>query len=315
MAGDTGSLRSPEYQRMVAAEMGIQYQSENDQPQFFFHLGDVVYNFGQAANYYDQFFYPYQHYPGPIFAIAGNHDGDIDPLDDTPPKSLAAFTRVFCDTDNKPIDFAGGIDCKSNIQPNVYWTLQTPLADIIGLYSNVPRFGNIQPEQREWFINELKTSRNQSTKKALIVCLHHSAYSADINHGSSLHMQLFLEDAFEAAGVKPDIVFSGHVHNYQRFNKQYPDGKVIPFVVAGAGGYSDLHPIAQPGEPLFPDESRLLDDVELQNYCDDGHGFLKIMLTKENDGIKLNGEFYAIPQVEGNDVKAELYDEFAVSIC
>ena len=96
------------------------------------------------------------------------------------------------------------------------------------------------------------------------------------------HMQEFLNVAFAVAQVWPDIVFSGHVHNYQRFNKTYENGKVVPFIVSGAGGYSDLHAIVQPNDPLFPDTSSLLDNVELQKYCDYAHGFLKITLSKEN---------------------------------
>ncbi|WP_199186419.1 metallophosphoesterase family protein, partial [Pseudoxanthomonas sp. KAs_5_3] len=79
MAGDTGSLRSPGFQKLVANEMTRQYDNESttaDKPQFLFHLGDVVYNFGQASQYYDQFFSPYKNYPAPVFAIPGNHDAD-----------------------------------------------------------------------------------------------------------------------------------------------------------------------------------------------------------------------------------------------
>src|ERR1700761_759729 len=89
VAGDTGGTRSPRFQQSVVAEMTRQYQESNnekDKPQFLFHLGDVVYNFGQASEYYNQFFNPYRDYPAPIFAIAGNHDADIDPAEVNPPK-------------------------------------------------------------------------------------------------------------------------------------------------------------------------------------------------------------------------------------
>ena len=48
-----------------------------DGPAFFFHLGDVIYNFGEAQYYYDQFYDPYRAYDRPIFAIPGNHDGMV----------------------------------------------------------------------------------------------------------------------------------------------------------------------------------------------------------------------------------------------
>lgn len=315
VAGDTGSLRSPGFQKLVANKMTRQRSGEStdaDKPQFLFHLGDVVYNFGQASQYYDQFFSPYKNYPAPIFAIPGNHDADVDPLDPEKPQSLDAFRAVFCDTQAKSIALAGDTGRKTNIQPNPYWTLRTPLADIVGLYSNVPKFGTITDEQKAWFINELKTL--SADKKALIVCVHHAPYSADINHGSSPHMQRFLNEAFTAANVLPDIVFSGHVHNYQRFNKTYPGEKVVPFIVAGAGGYSDLHALADPNDPQFPDESPLLNDVELINYCDEAHGFLKIELSKDENDVILSGGYYTIPHTGLNNTDATLFDSFTVNI-
>lgn len=82
MVGDTGSVHGSEFQRIVADEMVIQYWQAHEaaqRPQFLYHLGDVVYTHGEAENYYAQFFDPYRNYPGPVFAIAGNHDGDVNP--------------------------------------------------------------------------------------------------------------------------------------------------------------------------------------------------------------------------------------------
>jgi predicted phosphodiesterase len=47
--------------------------------QILYHLGDVVYSFGEAAYYYDQFYDPFRNYPAPIFAVPGNHDGMVAP--------------------------------------------------------------------------------------------------------------------------------------------------------------------------------------------------------------------------------------------
>ncbi|HZY36126.1 MAG TPA: metallophosphoesterase [Mucilaginibacter sp.] len=315
MAGDTGGLVQPVYKHRVAQEMikqRMEAASDEDRPQFFFHLGDVVYNYGHEEEYYPQFFEPYRHYPCPIFAIPGNHDADIDPFDTRKRESLEAFVQVFCDTESKAIPFAGDSGRVSNIQPNVYYTLKTPLANIIALYSNVPRFGTVLPEQRAWFIEELKEA--QAEHKALIVCLHHSAYSADTNHGSSLNMQLFLQSAFEEAGVFPDIVISGHVHNYQRFTKTYPDGRTIPFIVAGAGGYADLHRIARPDDPAYPDTHPQLDNVLLENYCDHTHGFLKMTLERVKGKITLAGEYFILSAKVNNTDEARLFDFFMVNI-
>ena len=317
MAGDTGGLTFPTFKHRVADEMTRQCQEAvlpPDRPSFFFHLGDVVYNFGQADQYYPQFFEPYQHYPAPIFAIAGNHDGDIDPLDSKAPQSLEAFMQVFCDSKSQPVSFAGDSKRYSNIQPNIYWTLKTPLAHIICMYSNVPRFGTITAEQKEWFIQELKNAAAGNSEKAIILCIHHAPYSADTNHGSSMPMQLFLNAAFEEAKVIPDIVFSGHVHNYQRFNKLYANGKLVPFIVAGAGGYADLHKIAPPGDFSFPDKNSLLNNVNLEKYCDTTHGFLKITLEKTEEKFVLKGDYYTIPHEADNNLQASIFDSFMIDI-
>jgi predicted phosphodiesterase len=315
ICGDTGGITEVEYNHKVADAMIKQIDAvvnPEDEPKFFFHLGDVVYNFGQADKYYDQFFNAYEHYPLPVFAIPGNHDADVDLLDPTKPNTLDAFIKVFCDTESRTISFARDSSRKSNIQPNVYYTLKTPLADFICLYSNIPRFGTITPEQRDWFIKELTDKTRNRNEKALIVCLHQSAYSADINHGSSIHMQTFLNSAFEETGIYPDVVFSGHVHNYQRFTKQYPGKATVPFIIAGAGGYAQLHSIAKLNDPEYPDTSVLLNDVVLEQSCDDKHGFLKMVIARTESGLNIEGEYYIVSQYDDKNSQPVLFDTFTI---
>ena len=50
-----------------------------DPVRFFYHLGDIVYLYGEEGNYFSQFFTPYAEYRAPIFAIPGQHDGDPAP--------------------------------------------------------------------------------------------------------------------------------------------------------------------------------------------------------------------------------------------
>ncbi|MBS7564935.1 metallophosphoesterase [Mucilaginibacter sp. Bleaf8] len=320
MVGDTGSIRNPDYQRLVANAMRLQYTEADgveNKPQFLYHLGDVVYNHGEAIRYDDQFFTPYQTYPGEIFAIPGNHDSDVNPESQVPYHSLEAFKTVFCDTQRRQVPFSNNSNRLSIVQPNVYWTLQTSLANIIGLCSNVPKYGIITSEQREWFINELKAADAERPDKALLVCLHHAPYTADINHGSSQPMISFLEDAFEEAGVRPNLVLSGHVHNYQRLCKTYADGVSVPFIVAGGGGYDELHAIAATDDERFTNDSPLLNDVKLEQYVDNRHGFLKITIEKENTELTLTGEYYTLPHElpEGNETEeAVLADRFTINI-
>lgn len=305
MVGDTGSVRKPEAQQGVIDKMVAQF-SKSGSPSFLYHLGDLVYHYGEANQYANQFFKPYENYPAPILAIAGNHDSDVNP-DGEPYTSLDAFTKVFCDTKSQTISFSGNSRRKSMLQPNLYWTLNTPVVTIIGLHSNVPKYGIMTAEQKAWFLNELRTADDS---KILIICVHHAPYTADTNHGSSLYMINFLENAYQETGVKPDIVFSGHVHNYQRFIKRYPDGKTIPYIVAGGGGFDELHSIADSDDPRFTADSTLFNGVRLESYCDTMHGFLKIAITKAEKTLKLTGQYYAVSNE--NTTQAELIDSFTI---
>lgn len=321
MVGDTGSIRTPDFQKLVVGEMVKQFEAAEKtgyEPQFLFHLGDVVYNFGEASQYQRQFFEPYQKYPGPIFAIPGNHDSDINPDSRVRYNSLDAFTTVFCDTERRTVAFSGNAARKSMVQPNVYWTLITPLANIIGMYSNVPKFGVVTDEQRQWLIHELKRADSERPGKAVILCLHHSPYSADINHGSSMPMIELLEGVFEETGIYPDIVFSGHVHNYQRFSRHYPHrgGRILPFIVAGSGGYDELHPVAYTNDYRFDSDLPEFEGVNLENSCDTKHGFLKVLLERTAEGIIITVEFYTLPHERRAEagVHAALEDRLVLKI-
>jgi len=316
MVGDTGNVRDNISQLKVVEAMTAQYSDAHDKPQFLFHLGDIVYNYGEVEGYEPQFFKPYGDYPAPIMAIAGNHDADVNPLV-APYKSLEAFTAVFCDSKPRTVSFSNNAARKSMVQPNVYWTLKTPLANIIGLYSNVTKYGIVTDEQRQWFIEELKAAGKEQGEKALIVCLHHSPYSADMNHGSSLPMISMLEEAFEIANVRPNAVFGGHVHNYQRFSKRYADGgSSTPYIVAGGGGYDQLHPIVYVGDEWYTPDHPLLKDVILENYCDTNHGFLKITIEKRPDGLFLEGEYFMVieDEVTNNAAGPIPADSFEIKI-
>jgi hypothetical protein len=55
MVGDTGSIRTPDFQKLVVGEMVKQFEATEKtgyEPQFLFHLGDVVYNFEISRPYF-----------------------------------------------------------------------------------------------------------------------------------------------------------------------------------------------------------------------------------------------------------------------
>lgn len=309
LLGDSGSLKSNDFQRHVITAMQEKFNDAADRPQFLYHLGDVVYNHGEASQYYRQFFGPFQHYAAPIFAIAGNHDSDVHP--DAPPyHSLEPFVQVFCDTKPQTVPFSHDAARKSMIQPNVYWTLQTPLANIIGMHSNVPKFGIVTPEQQEWLKGELLRAQGERPGKAILLTIHHAPYSADINHGASIPMIELLERIFAETGVRPDAVFSGHVHNYQRFTRNYESGRPVCFIVAGGGGYDELHPIADLSDNRFTNQLSIFDNVTLESYYTEQHGFLQCSIERTGHGLVLSGEYYSVSDAG----ISQLEDSFKIAL-
>lgn len=219
-------------------------------PWFFFHLGDVVYNFGEAEYYYEQFYDPFRNYDRPIFAIPGNHDGMVYGDSTKAPPTLQAFLRNFCATQPGPSKDAGGLIRSAMTQPGVYFSLNAPFLTIIGLYSNVLDSGPgvissqgghypIPDSQVQFLQSELTRLKpaHDAGERAILIAVHHPPLSADAKHGGSTGLSLDIDAACKKAGVWPDAVFSGHAHLYQRFTRRV-NGLEIPYLVSGSGGYN-----------------------------------------------------------------------------
>jgi acid phosphatase type 7 len=286
--GDTGGVNTPTPIENVTRYMESDFASVDikTHPSFFYHLGDVVYYDGELPNYYPEFYEPYMNYPGPIVAIPGNHDGDENPQ--TGESSLEGFVRNFCSQAAVTTPEAQDSPRTAMTQPNVYWTFLTPLVTFIGLYSNCPEGGQLSQEQINWFQGELTAAPKD---RALIVAVHHPIYSAYGPKPGSQHLYGVLESTVQAAGRIPELVLSGHVHNYQRFTGTL-SGKDVPMIIAGAGGYNaQLHvlhkafhqaklPISMPGAGGI-----------LENFNDSQHGYLRITVTKKT----IDCEYIAVP--------------------
>jgi acid phosphatase type 7 len=239
---------------------------------FFYHLGDVVYDYGEEKEYPDQFYEVYKHYKVPIVAIPGNHDGSEY---SGGPDSLVGFMNNFCDTKPQlpPSLRAIGMDFgrTTMTQPNCYWTFTTPWATIIGLYTNVPSGGVVRDPQIGWFNNEMRTA---DPKKKLVVAMHHPVFSlAPGSHKGSTSMHDLLWSACTQSKRVPDLVLAGHVHNYQRFTTTILD-KQCTFVVAGCGGH------AKDKLPQEITRATKLTGGETVNIATDKYvGFLRCTLT------------------------------------
>src|SRR5262249_26376254 len=146
-------------------------------------------------------------------AIPGNHDGAV--FQGASP--LQGFMENFCAAQPVNHGLAGESPRTTMTQPNCYWTLRAPFARIIGLYSNVPgRLDHHGTVQFDWLVEELRNSAND---RCVIVTVHHAPYSRDTSHGGYRAIAEALDGAFRKAGRFPHLVLNGHVHNYQRFER------------------------------------------------------------------------------------------------
>ena len=315
--GDSGGIHGTETQEGLANLMAKQIEDSRtqkktaDEPLFFYHLGDVVYFNGISRDYPVQFYEPYQKYDAPIFAIPGNHDGDTrtrsgdTPDDET---TLFGFMQNFCASSphyifkHRP----------TMTQPYIYWSLDTPLATIVGLYSNVDGQldGQGTFEQQRWFAQQMQ----QAPKgRALIVAVHHAPYSLDSTHGGYGDIGDAIDRAAAAANRLPDLVLSGHVHNYQRFSRKIKNRK-IAYVVAGAGGYADtaraMHRVAKDpatGKKIKPPFQTARPGVKLEACNDTEPGFLRLTVTKK----AIRGEYYTI---DFNNSPTGVPDRFTIPL-
>jgi hypothetical protein len=178
-------------------------------------------------------------------------------------------------------------------QPNVYWTLVTPLATIVGMYSNCPEGGQIAPAQAQWLAGELGAA---PANGALILAVHHPVYSAYGPKPGRQHLLDVIAQACASSSRSPDVILTGHVHNYQRFSAPVTASKTIPVIVAGAGGYNKrLHTLSSAFHAQkLPIAIAGQSDCELENFDDQQHGYLKLTVTTKPRQILC--EYYAVPE-------------------
>ena len=246
--GDTGKgMDTPQGDVANAMTTDFNISQPATCPAFFFHLGDVIYGPNKDQEYRPEFYEPYVHYPGKIIAIPGNHDGETFPKTD--PKSLAAFQANFCAKSQTVPPIAGTIYRETMDQPGVYWFLDAPYVQIVGLYSNAaenPGFisGQIPGQaQKTWLVQTLKAiaAQRKTARKALVMATHHPPFASG-GHSPSTEMLADIDDACQQGGVMPDLYLSGHAHSYQRYTRQLTfNGRAleIPYIVAGTGGIND----------------------------------------------------------------------------
>jgi hypothetical protein len=293
--GDTGGVRDGAAQQTLIAEaMEADFSGDRGgHPAFFYHLGDVVYYNSEPDHYEIQYFKPYQYYPAPIFAIAGNHDSSPSTTDT--PGDLNQFMKVFCDRKPKPL--VADFDRTSMIQPYLYFTLEAPFVKIIGLYSNNGEGpGVLDPDgetaQLEFLEAEFKrAAKAPADSRAVIVAVHHPLFSIGKDHGSSPTMLEKVDKLMDKTGFIPDAFLSGHVHGFELFIREYK-GHEIPYVVCGTGGYNDdAHVKESIRLPAQFDKG-----FSLAQFFDFQYGYMRMTVDKD----WLTGEYVGVAKRSTN---------------
>jgi hypothetical protein len=317
--GDSGAITAgAKYQSElnVTEQLALDCHTSDvtNHPAFLYHLGDVVYDFGEEQYYYDQFYDAFRNYPGPIFAIPGNHDSFITPGTPTGEEPLKIFERNFCAEEWVITQEARSLHRTAMIQPGVYFTLDAPFVRIIGLFSNALEDpGVISSENGKWpsvpdfqlayLKAQLQRVADEKYTGALLLAVHHPPFSyapaagaagTGGNHGGSPNMLAQIDAICKQVSVYPHAVLAAHAHNYQRYTRTVRmSGSAydVPFVVCGDGGHN-VNPLVRgskgkgPQEPGFGIDVSYLDTkpaistggLLLEKYDDSSYGYLRVIV-------------------------------------
>ena len=215
------------------AQKAVAYQISKVKPDFVFITGDIVYSSGRISEYREKFFPMYNADKAteaegapllrsiPFIAAPGNHDTALRNFERFPdalayflywdqplngPAVQGAMHTLTGSTDAQPpfLEAAKprypGMANFSFDYGNAHWTV---------LDSN-PYMDWTNPALRDWVAADLAGAQNAEWR---FVAFHHPGFNSAKTHLTDQWMRL-LAPVFEKGNA--DIVFSGHVHNYQR---------------------------------------------------------------------------------------------------
>jgi acid phosphatase type 7 len=220
----------------TAEQKAIAYQAFVSRPDYLMITGDIVYGRGLVSEYRDKFWPVYNAdeaaptagaplLRSTLFVAApGNHDIASRDLGKTP-DGLAYF-YYWCQPLNGPVGPEGGpitapvigpeankkafLDAAGQAFPrmanfsftygDVHWTVLDANATVDWTH----------PELQAWLERDLAAAKGATWR---FVNFHQPGFSSSKTHFDEQYMRI-LAPIFEAGGV--DIVFNGHVHNYQR---------------------------------------------------------------------------------------------------
>ena len=172
----------------------------------------------------------------------------------------------------------------------------TPGCVIVVLYSNTSEgategmisgslIGNEQVAFLVDRLKELADERKKGRPRALILATHHPPFTGSSNHVPSPRMLRDIDGACQQTGVWPDLALSGHSHLYERYTRTMKaDGRQIPYIVAGNGGYFNLSGFKKGKGGTKPKAGMTGTDskgnqLTLKHYDDSTFGFLRVTVS------------------------------------
>lgn len=215
-----------------APQQAVAYSISEQKPEFLVALGDIVYPSGRFSEYLSNFWGTYNDVvmPGPrsgaplmgsvpFYPVLGNHDvGGLPPYSSD---ALGAF-YVFHVPKNGPGPGAWNTSLGADAAfakrfsalaadsfPHMeFYSFDAGPAHFVVLNSN--RLANADNETlKDWAAHDL----DASDAPWKFVCLHAPLFHSSTQHYGEQAFRLW-HPLFELHGV--DVVFAGHVHNYQR---------------------------------------------------------------------------------------------------
>ncbi|NJL92873.1 MAG: hypothetical protein HC915_03680 [Anaerolineae bacterium] len=229
------------------------------QPDFFIHLGDVVYwmhqyNGNAYLNWMEKYFIPFQDVlaRGPHYATFGNHEQDGPAqLDGWP-----SYYWMFPPFNEDQNDFGARSWYSFDYNNIQFISLNSQL-----FYSYARFFA----PQQEWLLQKLQRDDVRYT----VIFFHISPYnSASLNQWDGLRIQEQWVPLFESAPCKVALVMGGHAHIYERLLQNG-----IHYLVAGSGSdtiYGEGVPMENrvffARETCFPMLEFYEDRIALQTY-------------------------------------------------
>ena len=176
--GDSGTGSS--------AQMAVAAVLDTQSADVALHVGDIIYNSGEASRYDSRYFTPYapllRHVP--VWAIMGNHD--------------AITPQAFLDAWYLPTNPIDGTER--------YYSLDYGDLHVVGLDTNL----TLSPTILAWLEADLQATQCRWK----IVFFHQTMYSCGSYHGSSSTLISKLGPIFDRQAV--DLVVYGHDHHFER---------------------------------------------------------------------------------------------------